>query len=151
MNRAEKLFSAPAKMVWLVVYLGMISVIVVNMNRARDRVMHASDQVRQKDQQDWEDWVNKSNEHQDNQQPVERKEIDLTRRPVSNATTLLTQYYGVCLTALLLFSTLIFCVVMYMVHGVSGSASSGPISLEQELAAEVSASAGQVKQTSQDE
>ena len=89
-------------------YVGMITVIVVNMTQARNRVMYASDQIRQKDQQDWEDWVKKSNEHQDGQLPVERKEIDLKRRPVSNATTLLIQYYGVCLTGLILFSTLIF-------------------------------------------
>ena len=93
MARQEKTFSTPVKIIWLLAYLGMISVIILNMNRAQDRVMNASDQTRQKDQQDWENWVNKSNEHQDGQQPVERKEINLTRRPVSNATTLLTQYY----------------------------------------------------------
>ena len=151
MTRHEKTFSTPVKIIWLFAYLGMVSVIILNMNRARDRVIHASDQTRQKDQQDWENWVKKSNEHQDGQQPVERKEINLTRRPVSNATTLLTQYYGVCLAALLLFSTLIFFVVMYMFHGVSGGGSSGPISLEQELAAEASALADQVKPPTQAE
>ena len=80
--------------------------------------------------------MQKSNEHQDGQLPVEQKKIDLKRRPVSNATTLLVQYYGVSLTGLILFSTLIFVVVMYMFHGVSGGGSAGPISLEQELAAE---------------
>lgn len=126
----------PVKIIWGVVYAGMISVIVVNMTKARDRVLQAPDQTRQKDQQDWEDWVNRSNEHQHGQQPVERKEIDLNRRPVSNSTTLLTQYYGVCLTALILFSTLIFVVVVYMFHGVWEGGSAGPILLEQELAAE---------------
>lgn len=136
MAETSSTISTPVKIVWAMAYVGMITVIVVNMTQARNRVMYASDQIRQKDQQDWEDWVQKSNEHQDGQLPVERKEIDLKRRPVSNATTLLIQYYGVCLTGLILFSTLIFVVVMYMFHGVSGGGSVGPISLEQELAAE---------------
>lgn len=126
----------PVKSIWGVVYAGMISVIVVTMTQARNGVIERSDEDRQKAQQNWEDWVNRSNEHQNGQQPVERKEIDLNRRPVSNATTLLTQYYGVCLTALILFSTLIFVVVVYMFHGVWEGGSAGPILLEQELAAE---------------
>lgn len=142
MAKNSSKISTPVKIVWVMAYVGMITIIVVNMTQARNRVMYASDQIRQKDQQDWEDWVKKSNEHQDGQLPVERKEIDLKRRPVSNATTLLIQYYGVCLTGLILFSTLIFVVVMYMFHGVSGGTSAGPISLEQELAAERAAQSG---------
>ena len=148
MTEQSKSLSGAAKIIWAVVYVGMVSVIVLNMTKARERVMHASDQTRQKDQQDWEDWVNRSNQHQNGQLPVERKEIDLKRRPVSNATTLLTQYYEVCLTALILFSTLIFVVVVYMFHGVSGDGSSGPISLEQELASQRT---DQTDQTDQDE
>ncbi len=138
MERQGNSWSIQVKLLWAAAYVGIITAIVVNMNHARNRVLYAPDQTRQKDQQDWEDWVEKSNQHQDGQRPVERKEIDLRRRPVSNMTTLMTQYYGMCLTGLILFSTLIFAVVMYMFHGVSRSGTSGPISLEQELAAEQS-------------
>ena len=144
MAETSSTISTPVKIVWAMAYVGMITVIVVKMTQARNRVMYAPDQIRQKDQQDWEDWVQKSNEHQDGQLPVQRKEIDLKRRPVSNATTLLIQYYGVCLTGLILFSTLIFVVVMYMFHGVSGGGSIGPISLEQELAAERAAQSSHI-------
>ncbi|MBK94464.1 MAG: hypothetical protein CMJ79_01960 [Planctomycetaceae bacterium] len=134
MGLSVKQFSKPLLIVWIMAYIGLISAIVVNMQQARERVVDAPDQVRQKDQSDWEAWVNKSNQHQDGQLPVERKEIDLKYRPVSNMTTLLTQYYGVCLTGLIVFSTLIFGAVVYMFHGVTGAKAAGPITLEQELA-----------------
>ena len=50
----------------------------------------------------------------------------------------MTQYYGVSLTGLILFSTLIFGVVVYMFHGAGEEKAAGPISLEEELAAQQS-------------
>ena len=138
MDAAKSSMSKPVRGIWAMAYIAMVGGIVFNMTNARARIIGATDQVRQKDQQDWEDWVNQSNQHQDGNLPVEREEIDLKYRPVSNMTTLMTQYYGVSLTGLILFSTLIFGVVVYMFHGVTGEKAAGPISLEEELAAQQS-------------
>ena len=108
--------------VWILLYAGMITTIVVVLLGVRQQVQQdAQDPVAQ---QHWLDWVKTAQEQSSSDGPVQR------RAPRSDApplTLLMDRYFVACLVASCLFATALFATLVFMIQG---SYNTGTVAIE---------------------
>jgi len=119
---------------WIIVLWGLVYVllmvgIVFEMMDSRSQILHASDKQRELQQAGWDDWT----KHREQASTTNQSTTNL--RGTLNPQRLLEDHFGICLAAILLFTTLIYGVTMYLFCGAILSSSQGPVTLADELRA----------------
>ena len=114
---------------WGFVYVLLMVGIVVKMMDSRSQILHASDQQRETQQAGWDDWT----KHREQASTTNQSASNL--RGTLNPQRLLEDHFGICLAAILLFTTLIYGVTMYLFCGAILGSSQGPMTLADELRA----------------
>ena len=114
---------------WGFVYILLMVGIVYKMMDSRRQILHASDQQREAQQAGWDDWT----KHREQASATNQSASNL--RGTLNPQRLLEDHFGICLAAILLFTTLIYGVTMYLFCGAILGSSQGPVTLADELRA----------------
>jgi hypothetical protein len=96
---------------WLVCYIAVIAAVVVSMGRVRDSQLPELQQPAA--QGDWQAWRDDVRDSQGSA-PVERRIPKSSEPPLL---VLLRDYYATCLTAAMVFTSLLFGVTMFFVRG----------------------------------
>jgi hypothetical protein len=121
---------------WGFVYILLMVGIVYKMMDSRRQILHASDQQREAQQAGWDDWT----KHREQASATNQSASNL--RGTLNPQRLLEDHFGICLAAILLFTTLIYGVTMYLFCGAILGSSQGPVTLVDELRAEQNTQTG---------
>lgn len=114
---------------WGFVYILLMVGIVLKMLDSRSQILHASDKQRELQQAGWDDWT----KHREQASTTNQSASKL--RGTLNPQRLLEDHFGICLAAILLFTTLIYGVTMYLFCGAILGSSQGPVTLADELRA----------------
>ena len=114
---------------WGFVYVLLMVGIVFKMLDSRSQILHASDKQRELQQAGWDDWT----KHREQASTSNQSAPNL--RGTLNPQRLLEDHFGICLAAILLFTTLIYGVTMYLFCGAILGSSQGPVTLADELRA----------------
>jgi hypothetical protein len=114
---------------WGFVYVLLMVGIVFKMLDSRSQILHASDKQRELQQAGWDDWT----KHREQASTTNQSAPNL--RGTLNPQRLLEDHFGICLAAILLFTTLIYGVTMYLFCGAILGSSQGPVTLADELRA----------------
>ena len=104
--------------VWLALYLAIMSVGLWQLHRAHVWAItshEAASDEGKKRQSDWDDWRKTAAEQANGKGPVSRR-IPKSAEPPT--LVLLRDYYGMCLSAFLLFGSVLFFVSMIFVRGI---------------------------------
>jgi len=112
---------------WGFVYVLLMVGIVFKMLDSRSQILHASDKQRELQQAGWDDWT----KHREQASTSNQSAPNL--RGTLNPQRLLEDHFGICLAAILLFTTLIYGVTMYLFCGAILGSSQGPVTLADEL------------------
>jgi hypothetical protein len=112
---------------WGFVYVLLMVGIVFKMMDSRSQILHASDKQRELQQAGWDDWT----KHREQASTSNQSAPNL--RGTLNPQRLLEDHFGICLAAILLFTTLIYGVTMYLFCGAILGSSQGPVTLADEL------------------
>lgn len=121
---------------WGFVYILLMVGIVYKMMDSRRQILHASDQQREAQQAGWDDWT----KHREQASATNQSASNL--RGTLNPQRLLEDHFEICLAAILLFTTLIYGVTMYLFCGAILGSSQGPVTLADELRAEQNTQTG---------
>ncbi len=97
---------------WLVAYVALIAAVIVSLVDARNHTLSQMDTPQAK--AEWETW-RQAVRDQPESAPVKRQVPKSSEPPLI---VLLRDYFGVCLAAAVLFSSLLFGVIAFMVRGV---------------------------------
>ncbi|MCS5629457.1 MAG: hypothetical protein NZ744_01420 [Pirellulaceae bacterium] len=114
---------------WGFVYVLLMVGIVFKMMDSRSQILHASDKQRELQQTGWDEWTR----HREQASTTNQSAPNL--RGTLNPQRLLEDHFGICLAAILLFTTLIYGVTMYLFCGAILGSSQGPVTLADELRA----------------
>ena len=107
-----------ANFVWLALYLAIMAVGLWQLHRAHVWALashEASSDEGKKRQADWDEWRKTAAEQVERKGPVQRRIPKSTEPP---SLVLLRDYYGMCLSAFLLFGSVLFAVSMIFVRGI---------------------------------
>ena len=115
---------------WGFVYVLLMLGIVVKMLDSRSQILHASDKQRELQQAGWDDWTMHRG-----QQASSTNQSAAKLRGTLNPQRLLADHFGICLAVILLFTTLIYGVTMYLFCGAVLGSTQGPVTLADELRA----------------
>jgi hypothetical protein len=113
---------------WGFVYVLLMVGIVFKMLDSRSQILNASDNQRKVQQAGWDEWTK-----QRRQQASPTNQSSPNLRGTLNPQRLLEDHFGICLAAMLLFTTLIYGVTMYLFCGVVLGSTQGPVALADEL------------------
>ena len=121
---------------WGFVYILLMVGIVFKMLDSRSQILNASGNQRELQQAGWDDWTKHRQQASSTNQPAP------SLRGTLNPQRLLEDHFGICLAAILLFTTLIYGVTMYLFCGAILGSSHGPVTLVDELRAEQNTQTG---------
>jgi hypothetical protein len=116
---------------WGFVYVLLMVGIVFKMLDSRRQILNASGTQRELQQAGWDDWTR----HRSGQQASSTNHSAPNLRGTLNPQRLLEDHFGICLAAILLFTTLIYGVTMYLFCGAVLGSTQGPVTLADELRA----------------
>ncbi len=98
--------------IWLLAYVALIAAVIVSLVDARNHTLSQMDTPQV--QAEWETW-RQAVRDQPESAPVKRRVPKSSEPPL---VVLLRDYFGVCLAAAVVFSSLLFGVISFMVRGV---------------------------------
>ena len=114
---------------WGFVYMLLMVGIVFKMLDSRSQILNASGNQRELQQAGWDDWTKQRQQASSTNQPAP------SLRGTLNPQRLLEDHFGICLAAILLFTTLIYGVTMCLFCGVVWGSTQGPVTLAAEFRA----------------
>jgi|TARA_B110000467_G_scaffold135348_1_gene132200 hypothetical protein len=117
--------------IWGFVYVLLMVGIVFKMLDSRSQILNASGNQRELQQAGWDNWT----KHRRGQQASSANQSAPKLRGTLNPQQLLEDHFGICLAAILLFTTLIYGVTMYLFCGAVFGSTQGPVTLADELRA----------------
>lgn len=106
---------------WLVCYLALMGLGMWELHRAHQWALASFDSTSEEGkerQADWEKWRKEAEEQADGKGPVKRRIPKSTEPPTL---VLLRDYYGMCLTAFLLFGSVLYGTFVFFVRGIFSS------------------------------
>lgn len=112
--------SLPARLVTLVLYVAMLAGVTWAMFYVRDEVTPQF--ATRKGQADWQAWRHEAAEEAAGKGPVARRQPKSVEPPL---VILMRDYFAVCLGGAILFSSLLFAVVAFVVRGIAVTRRSG--------------------------
>jgi hypothetical protein len=114
---------------WGFMYVLLMIGIIFKMLDSRSQILNTSGHQRELQQAGWDDWT----KHRQQASPTNQSASNL--RGTLNPQRLLEDHFGMCLAAILLFTTLIYGVTMYFFYGAFLGSTQGPVTLADELRA----------------
>ena len=112
---------------WGFVYILLMVGIVFKMLDSRSQILNASGNQRELQQAGWDDWTKHRQQASSTNQPAP------SLRGTLNPQRLLEDHFAICLAAILLFTTLIYGVTMYLFCGAVLGSTQGPVTLADEI------------------
>ena len=98
--------------VWILLYVGMITTIVLVLLRVQDQVQNGT--LDPNAQQHWDQWVETAREQAAGDGPVQRRVPQSKNPPLS---VLMDQYFVVCLLTSCVLATALFLTLVFMIQG----------------------------------
>ena len=98
--------------VWILLYVGMITTIVLVLLRVQDQAQNGT--LDPNAQQHWDQWVETAREQADGDGPVQRRVPQSKNPPLS---VLMDQYFVVCLLTSCVLATALFLTLVFMIQG----------------------------------
>ena len=98
--------------VWILLYAGMITTIVLVLLRVQDQVQSGT--LDPDAQQHWDKWVETATEQASGEGPVQRRVPQSKNPPLS---VLMDQYFVVCLVTSCILATALFLTLVFMIQG----------------------------------
>ena len=98
--------------VWILLYVGMITTIVLVLLRVQDQVQDGT--LDPNAQQHWDQWVETAREQAAGEGPVQRRVPQSKNPPLS---VLMDQYFVVCLLTSCILATALFLTLVFMIQG----------------------------------
>ncbi|MBT4692891.1 MAG: hypothetical protein HOB73_06080 [Planctomycetaceae bacterium] len=113
---------------WGFVYVLLMVAIIFKMLDSRSQILNASSNQREIQQAGWDDWTKYRG-----QQASSTNQVAPNLRGTLNPQRLLEDHFAICLAAILLFTTLIYGVTMYLFCGAVLGSTQGPVTLADEI------------------